>query len=47
MRKMRKAKLICFDSACFARKGLDLPKEGKFPFRETNFGVDVKKAKKA
>mmetsp|Transcript_9086 Transcript_9086/g.21793 ORF Transcript_9086/g.21793 Transcript_9086/m.21793 type:complete len:405 (+) Transcript_9086:26-1240(+) len=27
-------------------KGLDLPKEGKFPFRETNFGVDVQKAKK-
>ena len=29
------------------RKGLELPKEGKFPFRETNFGVAVKKAKEA
>ena len=39
------------DSHLFAllealRKGLELPKEGKFPFRETNFGVEVKKAKK-
>lgn len=31
----------------FTRKGLELPKEGKFPFRETNFGVAVKKAKEA
>lgn len=26
-------------------KGIDLPKKGKFPFRETHFGVGVEKAK--
>mmetsp|Transcript_37330 Transcript_37330/g.115998 ORF Transcript_37330/g.115998 Transcript_37330/m.115998 type:complete len:128 (+) Transcript_37330:270-653(+) len=26
-------------------KGLDIPKKGKFPFRETHFGVGVEKAK--
>lgn len=38
------SKVVFYDPASL--KGLDLPKEGKFPFRETNFGVDVKKAKK-
>lgn len=37
------AKIVFYDPA--ALKGLELPKEGKFPFRETNFGVAVKKAK--
>lgn len=37
------SKVVFYDPA--ALKGLELPKEGKFPFRETNFGVAVKKAK--
>ena len=40
-------KTSSFPSPPSARKGLELPKEGKFPFRETNFGVAVKKAKEA
>ncbi|CAJ1364007.1 unnamed protein product [Effrenium voratum] len=38
------SKVVFYDPA--ALKGLELPKEGKFPFRETNFGVSVKKAMK-
>jgi len=36
-------KVVFYDPA--ALKGLELPKKNKFPFRETNFGVGVKKAK--
>jgi len=36
-------KVVFYDPA--ALKGLDLPKKGKFPFRETHFGVGVDKAK--
>jgi len=38
------ARVVFYDPAKL--KGVELPKEGKFPFRETNFGVDVQKAKK-
>eukprot|EP00440_Ansanella_granifera_P000465 gb/GFBE01000505.1/.p1 GENE.gb/GFBE01000505.1/~~gb/GFBE01000505.1/.p1 ORF type:complete len:411 (+),score=108.61 gb/GFBE01000505.1/:1-1233(+) len=37
------SKVVFYDPA--ALKGVELPKEGKFPFRETNFGVGVQKAK--
>lgn len=36
-------KIVPYDPARL--KGLDLPKKGKFPFRETHFGVGVDKAK--
>eukprot|EP00933_Yihiella_yeosuensis_P062507 TRINITY_DN6546_c2_g1_i1.p1 TRINITY_DN6546_c2_g1~~TRINITY_DN6546_c2_g1_i1.p1 ORF type:complete len:420 (+),score=105.59 TRINITY_DN6546_c2_g1_i1:73-1332(+) len=36
-------KVVFYDPA--ALKGVELPKKGKFPFREMNFGVDVQKAK--
>ena len=35
-------KVVFYEPA--ALKGLELPKKGKFPFRETNFGVGVDKA---
>jgi len=35
--------IVLYDPA--ALKGVDLPKKGKFPFRETHFGVGVQKAK--
>jgi len=35
--------VVCYDPAKL--KGLELPKKGKFPFRETHFGVGVDKAK--
>eukprot|EP00438_Fugacium_kawagutii_P017501 Skav206889 [mRNA] locus=scaffold2387:57098:62550:+ [translate_table: standard] len=47
------AKVVFYDPKALrlgfsaVEKGLELPKEGKFPFRETNFGVAVKKAKEA
>lgn len=37
------SKVVFYEPA--ALKGLELPKKGKFPFRETNFGVGVDKAK--
>lgn len=36
-------KVVFYDPAAF--KGVELPKKGKFPFRESNFGVGVQKAK--
>jgi len=36
-------RLVFYDPAKL--KGLEVPKKGKFPFRETHFGVGVEKAK--
>jgi len=40
---MKKVKF--YDPAKLKAKGVELPKGGKFPFRETHFGVGVDKAK--
>jgi len=39
----KQPKIMYYDPANF--KGIELPKKGKFPFRETHFGVFVEKAK--